>query len=177
MVLVLLLAFAIRGTLRGTIAQVFAFFGFTLGLWSGAWVLQWVGMHWQGAQPKVVFLVLRWTVAVIAGLGIAALFQWWGELVAKAAHDGPFGWLDRIVGGVVGLALGAMAAALVVLLAVQAPGLGFARTAAFQGRTARPLIRQGTRCTSFHSPLVPGSRWLHGEFVSAEGRLGVARSH
>lgn len=177
MVLVLLLAFAIRGTLRGTIAQVFAFFGFATGLWAGAWVLQWVASHWQGAQPKFVFLLLRWTVAVIAGLAIAALFQWWGELIAKSAHDGPFGWLDRLVGGIVGLAIGLMVATLVVLVAVQSPGLAFARGAAARGRTARPLIRQGTQCVSFCNPIVPGSRWLHGQFVLAERRLGVARSH
>ena len=39
----LLAAFVVRGLLRGTIAQVFAFFGVLLGVLAGSFVADWVG--------------------------------------------------------------------------------------------------------------------------------------
>ena len=103
---VLVLVFVIRGTLRGTIAQVFAFFGMLAGLAATVAVAAWVGSHWREARPGPVYFVLRWLVAILAGMAISALFHWWGELVAKAAHDGPFGWLDRLVGDRCGVGIG-----------------------------------------------------------------------
>ncbi len=169
---VLVLVFVVRGTLRGTIAQVFAFIGMLAGLAAAVSVAAWVGSHWAGASPGPVFFLLRWLVAILAGMAIPALFHWWGELVAKAAHDGPFGWLDRLVGGLVGFSIAVLLSSVLVLLAVQAPLLDFARNDAKRGVVARPLIDLGVRVTAWRALPLPGARWLHRQFVSAQHRLG-----
>ena len=97
--------FLIRGLLRGTLAQVFAFAGLVLGVLVGSAVADWVGKHWHSARPEFVFMLLRWSVAILSGLGVAAVMHAWGDLLAKAAHDGPFGWLDRVIGAALGLSL------------------------------------------------------------------------
>jgi uncharacterized membrane protein required for colicin V production len=176
LVLVLVVAFTIRGILRGTVAQVFAFFGLVLGVWTGAQLSHWIGDHWRDARPAFVFALLRWVVSGLGGLAVATLFGWWGELVAKAVHEGPLGWLDRTLGGFLGAATGAGVSAIVVLLAVQAPGLAFARRAAQHGVTSRPLVLIGATATAWRDVPVPGAAWLHGQFVQAEHRLSMPRS-
>jgi uncharacterized membrane protein required for colicin V production len=174
--LVLLISFSIRGILRGTVAQVFAFFGLLAGIWAGAWLSHWVGDHWREARPAFVFALLRWVVSGLGGLAVATLFAWWGEVVGKAVHEGPLGWLDRSLGGVLGLAFGAGVAAIFVLLALQAPGFGFARAVAARSISARPLVGLGVRATAWRGVPVPGAGWLHGQFASAAHRLSLPRS-
>ena len=41
--LAVVLVFAVRGALRGSIAQAFFFVGLVAGLWAAGWVSQWVG--------------------------------------------------------------------------------------------------------------------------------------
>jgi len=162
----------VRGLLRGTIAQVFAFIGILLGVMAGSAVAGWVGAHWRDARPEIVFTALRWVVAALSGLGVAALLQWWGELLAKAAHDGPFGWLDRAVGGLVGFVIGSLVCMAIVVFLLQAPGLGFARLAASRGVTARPLLAAGDRVSEWGRRL-PGGLWLHEQLRSASRRLAA----
>ena len=169
-----MVAFMVRGLLRGTIAQVFAFFGILLGVLAGSTVLDWVGAHWRTARPEWVFGLLRWTVAVLAGFGVAALIQWWGDLLAKAAHDGPFGWLDRAVGGLVGFVIGTLVSTAFVVLLLQAPGLEFARNAAAQGVTPAPLVAAADRVSEWSLGL-PGGLWLHEQLRSASRRLAARR--
>ena len=92
------MVFAIRGLIRGSVRQVFGLLGFAVGLWVAVQVSRWVGAQWLGARPAVVFWVLRWLVAALAGLVVASLFQWWGSLLGKAVQAGPAGWLDRVLG-------------------------------------------------------------------------------
>ena len=124
----------------------------------------------------LVFIALRWVVAALAGFAVAALFQWWGELVAKAAHDGPFGWLDRLMGGVIGIALGLCFAAFLVLAIVQSPWLRPARDGAVKGMASRPLLGAGVRLSRLGEPWFPGGAWLHGQFVEASHRVGPGRA-
>jgi len=174
--LVLLLAFTIRGVLRGTVAQVFAFCGLLIGVWVAGWVAGWVGAHWHDARPAFLFLLLRWLVAALAALAVVTLVGWWGEALAKAIHEGPFGWLDRLGGGVVGLGFGAALAAVVALVALLAPGLGFARAAVQHGVCGRPLVSGGALVTAWRGVPFPGAAWLHHQFVVAEHRFSISRS-
>ena len=171
LVLVLMIVFAIRGILRGTVAQGFAFFGLIAGIWTGAGLSHWIALHWHDARPAFVFMLLRWVVAALGGLAVATLFGWWGEKLAGELHKGPLGWLDRLFGGVVGLAFGSAFGAVLVLLALQAPGAGFARRPAEHGRTARPLVRAGVTLTGWRGASVPGASWLHAQFVLADRRF------
>lgn len=169
--LVLLVVHTVRGLLRGTLAQVFAF----LGLIVGALVLlvagQWVGQHWAGARPAFVFTALRWLVAVLAGLAISALFDWWGEKIGKAVHDGAFGWIDRLLGGVIGAATGLGFAALVSLLLLQGPVLASTGRIAVRSVAAGPLVRAGAFASGLAAGRVPGATWLHEQFRHAVERL------
>ncbi len=172
--MVLTAAFLVRGLLRGTLAQVFAFFGVLMGVLAGSALADWVGTHWRSARPELVFILLRWLVAGLAGLGVAALLQWWGDLLAKAAHDGPFGWLDRTVGGLVGLTIGSVVSTAVLVLLLQAPGLEFARPLVARGATSAPLIAAGDRASEWGKAL-PGGLWLHEQLRSASRRLAARR--
>lgn len=175
LLLILLVALAVRGLLRGTIAQVFAFLGVVFGAWAVLLVGRWIGQHWHDARPVAVFFTLRWLVAVLAGLAVAAVFQWWGDLVAKAAHDGPFGWLDRLVGGAIGTALGLTLTALLALLMLQAPVLAVTGGVGARGLCPGPLVRGGQAVTQSIRGRVPWGAWLHQKFVSAGRRLDAGR--
>ena len=165
MVLVVL-TFLVRGLLRGTLAQVFAFFGVVAGVLAGAAVADRIAVHWQGARPALVFDALRWLVAVLAGLGVSALFGWWGELLAKAVHNGPFGWLDRAVGAVLGFLIGSVVSIAVLVFLLRAPGLGFARPLVMRSVVTSPLIAAGERASEWGKDL-PGGLWLHEQLYRA----------
>lgn len=165
------MTFTVRGILRGTIAQVFAFLGMLFGAWVLLLVGHWVGEHWAGARPVAVFVVIRWLVAVLAGLAIASVFEWWGHLIAKATHDGPFGWLDRVGGGAVGAALGLVVVTLAALLMLQPPMLSMSGRVALRGRAVRPLVHAGAAGTGAVRSRVPWGPWLHQQFLTAGRRL------
>ena len=170
----LLAAFVVRGLLRGTIAQVFAFFGVLLGVLAGSFVADWVGAHWRGARPEFVFALLRWVVACLVGFGVAAVLQWWGGLLAKAAHDGPFDGLDRAGGALVGCAIGTLVCVAVIVFLLQAPGLEFARPIAARGVTSGVLLAAGDRAAEWGMRF-PGGIWLHEQLRSASRRLAARR--
>ena len=169
-VLVVVLLFAVRGLLRGTIAQTFSILGVVGGLWAAGWVSQWVGEHWTGARPAVVFLVLRWLVAALAGTAVAALFQWWGEKIGGVVKSGPLGFLDRAggwgVGAVIGLVVvtfAIMAMVLVTWSPVNRPAL--------QMKLAGPLMAGARFVCALGEPTIPGSTWLMHRFSSAHRRI------
>ena len=169
--------FAVRGLIRGTVAQVFGFLGVLAGLWAAAWTSQWVGQHWQGARPTVVFLALRWLVAGLVGLAIASLFQWWGDSLGQAVKGSVIGWLDRLGGFVAGIGIGWVVVVFLVLglLAAPLPRRWSVRVA--EAKATVPLMRSGaTACAIGHSYL-PGGNWLQQQFLSAEERAArlVAR--
>jgi hypothetical protein len=94
--------------------------------------------------------------------------------LAKAAHDGPFGWLDRVIGAAFGLAVGLVCSVAVLVLLLQAPGLEFARPLAARGVTTGPLIAAGdiasTCCKTF-----PGGTLAARTLRSAARRLAGRR--
>jgi uncharacterized membrane protein required for colicin V production len=168
--LVVVLLFAIGGFLRGTIAQVCGVLGVLMGLWAAVFVSGWVGGHWHGARPVVVFLALRWLVAALAGLAVAGLFQWCGDRLGKAVREGPLGWLDRGGGLVVGAGVGASFGSLVLLgaLTIQqpsAPGI-----AAAHARVAAPAMGVAAEMCSLCEAHLPGSGWLKQRFLAAKRR-------
>jgi hypothetical protein len=146
----------------------------------GAWVAlvvgRWIGLHWHDARPVIVYTILRWLVAALAGLAVAAVFEWWGEIVAKAAHEGPFGWFDRLGGGALGAGTGLAATALVALLFALGPVLSATGGIAAKSTFPRPLLRGGAAVTQMVVGRVPWGAWLHQQFLSAARRLDSPRS-
>jgi hypothetical protein len=151
--------FAVRGLVRGSIRQVLGILGFVVGLWVAVVVSRWVGAQWLGARPAAVFWLARLLLAGIAGLIVAGLFHWCGSLLGMAVQAGPAGWLDRVLGLVLGTLVGmAWALALVLLLVFVPEGVGTRRLAA-QACSAHALIGMGTRACDSVEPRVP---MLHG---------------
>ncbi len=167
----------IRGILRGFVAQVLAFLGLLAGLLVGTLVLRWVGTQWLDARPAVVFMVLRWIVALFAGLAVASLFDWIGERMGSSSGpQGPPLW-DRALGAVMGVGLGLIAASIVTLSVFSFSWLSPARSAAVTGRSAAPLmsgaswvLRQG------QMDWAPVARW-RSAFERAARESRTSRAH
>jgi uncharacterized membrane protein required for colicin V production len=172
---VLVLLFAVRGFLRGTVAQVFAVIGVVIGLWLAGVAYQWVGEHWRGARPALVFQVMRWLVAGLAGLAAASLLQWSGNQLGRSVREGPVGWLDRGGGLVIGALVGLMVCAFLMLAALtierpRQPGLEVARMqfGAVTMSTAAGVCAIG-------ESYLPGTTWFKERFLAARQRAGRLR--
>ena len=174
MLVTLVLAFAIRGVFRGSIWQVFALLGFAAGIWTAVLVSQWVGAHWQGARPAVVFWVLRWLVAVLAALAVNSLVVWWGDMLGGAIKESPVGWLDRAMGFVVGAAFGASLAALILLAAFRVPWPSQPREWAVAARVSPPMFEGAVKACEVGDRYLPGSDWLKTQFQAAVRDLHAA---
>lgn len=149
---------------------MFGVFGVLTGLWAAVFVSGWVGAHWHGARPVVVFLALRWLVAALAGLAVSALLQYWGDRLGQAVREGPLGWLDRGGGFVVGAGLGGVVGSLVLLgaLTIQhpsAPGVAVARA-----RVGATAMGVSAEVCSFGEGYLPGIGWLKQRFLVAKRR-------
>jgi hypothetical protein len=153
---------------------VFGLLGLVGGVCLVVQVSRWVGAQWLGARPAVVYWVLRWLVAALAGLAVASLFHWWGSLLGKAVQAGPAGWLDRVFGILLGALIGMMWAIALVILALFEPRLTGARTAVTQAHTAHALVSTGARACDAIEPRVPMLHGLGRLLHEAERR---ARAH
>jgi uncharacterized membrane protein required for colicin V production len=170
--ILLVLVFAIRGILRGAVAQVFVLAGLFLGLWATAWVSRWVGEHWNGARPTAVFWALRWLVAALAGVAVLALLQWWGEKLGETMRKGPLGALDRLLGVVIGGAIGVVVAALLTLAFLRLPDVLYVADPFAHAKVTPWLMSGGSRACHAIERGVPGSQWLRKQLD-----LAAARTH
>ena len=172
------LLFAIQGARQGTIRQAMSLAGALCGLWSAWTISQWVAAHWQGARPAVVFWVLRWVVAVLAGCAIASFFSWAGGRIREGVQSADLGWLDRLGGLVFGAGVGAClaCAALVGLLLTPWPP-GIASEVA-RARVTAPLLAGAEHLLNGGDRYIPGGPELHRLLRDAErrGRDGRAAS-
>lgn len=162
--------FAVRGLLRGTVGQFFSLLGLVAGLWGAGWVAAWVAERWQDARPAFVFACLRWTVAGLSGLALAAVFQWWGDLLGNAVKKSAVGAFDRLGGMALGAGLGVLVASLTMLgalLTTWPPALG---DAAARSRFAVPLMTTGAALCGIEHRYFPGSDWLEEQFLAARRR-------
>ena len=170
MMLVLVILLAIRGYLRGTVAQVFVVVGLVAGFYAALSISGWMGRHWDGARPAGLYLVLRWVVAALVGIALATAFRWWGSSMAKAVRDGPLSWLDRSGGMFIGAALGTTVCTMGLLGALQfdqpnGPGMIAARA-----RVGVPTMGAAAAVCGLGAPFLPGCGWLEEQFEAAERR-------
>jgi uncharacterized membrane protein required for colicin V production len=172
-IFVLVLLLAVVGWFRGFVAQLAAVAALLSGVWAGTYVKQWVGAHWAGAHPAVVFGALSWLVAILSALAVLTLINVAGDRLGRAVHSGPVAWLDRAMGIAAGAAMGAVLASLLVLAAVRLPMGKFVEQSLARARTSRSLLAGGaTACRMGGS--FPGARGLKLEFLLAHHRLGSA---
>ncbi len=177
LIVLLIVMLAVRGLIRGTIGQVFSLLGLLAGLYAAGWVAQWVGQHWQSARPTVLFLALRWLVAGLAGLALAALFQWWGEVLRGAIGKSPVGWLDRMGGVALGAALGIVVGGFIMLTALLATWPRTVSDVAARSRTAVPLMAGGAKLCGLDNRYFPGSGWRRQRFLLARQRAHSQSRH
>ena len=168
--LVLVLLAAIRGYLRGTVAQVFVVVGLVSGFYVALSISRWMGEHWSGARPAGVYLVLRWLVASLVGLALATAFRWWGSSMAKAVREGPLSWVDRGVGMLIGAAVGTTVCALALLGALQFDQPNGPGAVAARARVGPSAMGAAASVCAFGEPFLPGCRWLKEQFQSAQER-------
>jgi hypothetical protein len=168
--LVLVLLAAIRGYLRGTVAQVFVVMGLVAGFYVALSISRWMGAHWSGARPAAVYLVLRWMVAGLVGLALATGFRWWGASMAKAVREGPLSWVDRGIGMLIGAAIGATVCALGLLGALQFDQPNGPGVLAARARVGPSAMGTAASVCGFGEGFLPGCRWLKQRFQVAEER-------
>lgn len=174
--LVLVLLAAIRGYLRGTVAQVFVVMGLVAGFYVGLSISRWMGEHWSGARPAAVYLVLRWMVATLVGLALATAFRFWGSSMAKAVREGPLSWVDRGIGMLIGAAIGSTVCALALLGALQFDQPNGPGVVAARARVGPSTMGAAASVCAFGEPFVPGCRWLKEKFQAAEERANHMRA-
>ncbi len=172
--LVLILAFAVRGWLRGILSQLFAAIGMIAGLWVAAWVSQWVGAHWQYARPAVVFLLLRVVVVLLAGLAVASVFRWMGDRARESAQGGPLETFDGPVGGILGAGFGAAIVAVAMLVSLQISWPAAVPATVARSQLAAPFMKGAAQACAYAGRFSPGWNWLRERFRKAEHR---AREH
>jgi hypothetical protein len=169
--IVLVLVFAIRGFLRGAVAQVFVVVGWFLALWAMVWIAQWVGAQWMGARPTAVFWVLRWVVSLLGALAVLALFEWASRRVGETVRDSAFGTVDRIAGVVVGAVTGGVVLTLVLLALLRTPDMFLlAHPVARAQLTPRMLSAADAGCRRA-GPALPGGAWLRRQMELASERV------
>jgi hypothetical protein len=177
MMLVLVILLAIRGYLRGTVAQVFVVVGLVIGFYVALAVSRWIGVHWGDAKPAGVYLVLRWMVGALVGLALATAFRWWGGSMAKAVRDGPLGWLDRGGGMLIGAALGTTLCTFGLLGALQFDNPRGPGMMAAQARVGASTMEAAATVCGAVEPFFPGLAWLKHQFLSAQRRAVRMRAH
>jgi uncharacterized membrane protein required for colicin V production len=134
-------------------------------------------MHWQGARPAAVFWVLRFIVAALAGLAVASLFQWVGDMLYGAVKKSLVGWLDRAGGFFLGAAIGAAIAGLALIAMLALPWPKSAAGLAAQARFTPVVIRSGRWVLDRSDRYVPGGDGLRIMLRDAERRLRHAAQH
>lgn len=168
--LVLVLLAAIRGYLRGTVAQVFVVVGLVAGFYVALSISRWMGQHWSDARPAAVYLVLRWMVAGLVGLAVATAFRWWGSSMAKAVREGPLSWLDRGGGLLIGAAIGVTVCALGLLGALQFDQPNGPGVVAARARIGPSTMGAAASVCGWGEGIFPGCHWLKEQFLAAQER-------
>jgi uncharacterized membrane protein required for colicin V production len=167
---VLVLLLAVLGWHRGFVGQLAAVVAILTGIWIGVVVKQWVGAHWAGAHPTVVFWALSWLVAVLSAFAALTLINVIGDTLGRAAQAGPVAWIDRTLGIAAGAVMGLVLASLLVLAAARLPMGSFVERSLARAHTSRSLLAGGAEACRLGGRF-PGARGLRQEFVFAHQRL------
>jgi hypothetical protein len=109
-------------------------------------------------------------VAVLSGLAIATLFQWWGDLLGKAVKASPAGIFDRLGGMVLGAGVGVLVASLTMLGALLTTWPSALGDTAARSRFSVPLMTAGAKLCGIDHRFFPGSDWLEAKFLAARKR-------
>lgn len=152
--------FALRGWLQGIIRQIFDLIGWIGGIGSCLWVSQWVGAHWHGARPAVVFGALGWLIAVLVGLAVKALFEVAGQQLSKHSGNSGPGVADRLTGLALGVGIGGALVSALVLGMLLTPWPESVARAAARSQVAGVVLTGGRAIGGLDDRWIPGSSLL-----------------
>ena len=169
-IIVLVLLLAVVGWFRGLAAQFAAVVALLSGVWSGTVVKDWVGAHWAGAHPTMIFWALSWLVAILSALAVLSLINVLGDRLGRVIQAGPVVWLDRTLGIGAGAMMGVVLASLLVLAAVRLPMGNFVERSLARAHASRSLLAGGAAACRMGGSF-PGARGLRQEFELAHHRL------
>lgn len=111
-IIVLLIGSTVIGVFTGIIKSIIPFFGFVLGLFL-AFRLAGPFGRVLGFLPQQVGYWVAFAIVLVVVVVLAAVAA---NLVSRAAQAAMLGWLDRTLGGVWGLAFGAVVYAAILTL-------------------------------------------------------------
>ena len=176
--LLALLAFALQGIREGAVRQASSLIGWCCGYVSFIAVSQWVGAHWSGARPAVVFTVLGWLVAMLAGFAVLAVFQILGERIADGVHKTALGGLDRLGGFFLGLVVGALALVVLLVGMLLTPWPREAAGWATDARLTQPLLAKTRYLLAVDEhDHIPGMKGVRRALDRASFRARLAPRH
>lgn len=176
LVLLLVLAFGLRGLTQGFSAQVFGVLGVLGGLWVAGLLFPWLTAQWHDARPVVAYALLRWLVVMLAALTVAGLAHWIGALLRDTVEKTPVGWLDRAGGFLTGLGVGLLVVTFALLGALLLPWPGIVSETAARSWASHRLMSGASRTCARVGRLIPGTEWLGGRFRAAERRTIATRA-
>ena len=117
----IILFFGLAGYRDGVVKRIVEIVGALAALLLTArfaeWVAPWVSEHTDLGETAA--MVITWAGLFFAGLILSRLLA---NLSAKLLRLTILGWLDRVGGLVLGLAMGTLVASVIMLAATQAPG-------------------------------------------------------
>lgn len=169
MLIVLLVAFALRGWFRGILLELFSLLGLLAGVIAASTVFQWVGEHWVHARPAWLYAVLRVLVAALVGVALVSVFHLIGVRVREVARRGPVAAVDAPLGLAAGTVIGVMIAALALVGALLTPWPPEVGAHAAGARLVLPMLAGAERVLEWSAP-VPGTRWLRTKVEDASRR-------
>jgi uncharacterized membrane protein required for colicin V production len=175
--LLAVLLFALQGIREGALRQICSLLGWLGGYVSFIAVSQWVGAHWLGARPAVVFAVLRWLVALLAGTAVLAIFQLIGERAGVAAHKSVFGGLDRLGGFIVGIGYGALVVVVMLVVLLLTPWPREAARWATEAHVTQPLLAKTRSILAVDDRIIPGLKGVRHALDRASLRARFAPRH
>ena len=76
----------------------------------------------EAARGDLGPTVSMWIAAVVIGIGVVFIVGAAGKMLRKGAHAVGLGWADRLAGGVIGFAEGALAAGVILVVTTWAAG-------------------------------------------------------
>ncbi len=113
--LVVLAFFLVRALMRGFVREVLGLLGILAAILAVATLYGPASrlLHRLSGQPGFLWNALAFIVILVA---VLVVFSYLGRVLARLVHSGPFSFLDRVIGGVIGLLKGVLVSYLLLNL-------------------------------------------------------------
>jgi uncharacterized membrane protein required for colicin V production len=163
----------IRGFFRGFWTQLFVAASVVLGVLAGFWTYAFLSSI-AGRGSVHTLHALRFLGAAVVGILVFGLLQFAAERSGSRVNESIFGPVNRMLGLALGVGVGILASALVLLAVVHAPLPGPAHRVVARSWSAPRLFLVGEEATRALGRRVPGAPALADAFARARA-MGARR--